>query len=123
MISAQYNGGSSYAVSNSGPVNQVVQPIDGPTVVTAQWVGNKSTSTTIVLHFNEALDQGPAQTTTDYIILTTGLHGQFGKGSRRIRVSSAVYNSLGPYGHLAHVRELNVCQRYQLTVSGTAPTA
>jgi len=121
MISAQYDGGSGYAVSNSGPVKQVVQPNDGPSVVTVQWVGNKSTSTTIVLHFNEALDQGPAQTENNYIILTTGLHGQFGKGSKRIRVSSAVYNSSADTVTLHTSANLNVQKRYQLKVSGTAP--
>ena len=35
------------------------QPATGPAVVSVEWVGNHSTSTTIVVQFNQALDQGP----------------------------------------------------------------
>ena len=127
-ITAQYGGDSTHAGSLSTAVNDTVvdpvvptPPIVGPAVASVEWVGNRSTSTTIVLQFNEALDSGPAQTTTNYTILTTGMHGRFGKGSKRMLVKFAVYNATSDTVTLHTSRPLNVRQRYQLTVNGTSP--
>ena len=119
QITAQYAGDSTHSASASNTINEVVQPIVppnvppivpptapptvpptvGPAVVSVAWVGNHSTSTTIVLQFDQALDPGPAQATSNYTILTTGMHGRFGKGSKRIALKSAVYNASSRDGH------------------------
>ena len=91
----------------------------GPAVVSVEWLGNHSTSTTIVLQFNQSLDAGPAQTKSNYTILTMGLHGQFGKGSKHIALKSAIYNAASHTVTLRASRPLKVGQRYQLTLAGT----
>jgi hypothetical protein len=53
--------------------------------------------------------------------LTTGLHDQFGKGSKRVMVKSAVYNASSETVTLHTSRPLSVRERYQLTVNGSSP--
>ena len=100
-LSAQYQGNSTYSGSVSSTINDVISPVGppitqptiGPAIVSVEWLGNHSTSTTIVLQFNQALDAASAQTTSNYTILTTGLHGQFGKGSKHVALKTAIYNA------------------------------
>jgi hypothetical protein len=125
-ITAQYGGDSTHAGSSSTAVNDVVgNPVApivvGPAVASVEWVGNRNTSTTIVIQFNQALDLEHAQATTNYTILSTNMHGRFGKGSKRVIVKSAVYNAADETVTLHTSRPLNVRQRYQLTVNGTSP--
>jgi hypothetical protein len=125
-ITAQYAGDATHAGSLSTAVNDIVanpgeSTILGPAVTSVKWIGNRSTSTTIVLQFNQALESGPAQTTTNYTILTTGLHDQFGKRSKHIMVKSAVYNASSETVTLHTSRPLSVRHRYQLTVKGSSP--
>jgi hypothetical protein len=125
-LSAQYQGSSTYSGSLSNTIADVVspvtqpvpQPTTGPAVVSVDWLGNHSTSTTIVLQFNQALDAGPAQTTSNYTILTKGLHGQFGKGSKHVALKSAIYNAATQTVTLRASRPLRVGQRYELTLKG-----
>ena len=124
-ITAQYAGDSTHAGSLSTAVNDIVADpgaptILGPAVTSVQWVGNRNSSTTIVLQFNQALASGPAQTTTNYTILTTGMYGRFGRGSTRVMVRSAVYNASSDTVTLHTSRPLSVRQRYQLTVNGSS---
>jgi Bacterial Ig-like domain (group 3)/Right handed beta helix region len=126
-FTAQYGGDSAHLASlsnsfNGNVVATVVGPTVGPAVVSVEWVGSQSTSTTIVLQFNQALASKPAQTTDNYTILTTDLHGRFGKGSKRILVKSAVYNPASETITLHTSHPLNVHERYQLTVNGASPT-
>ena len=130
-ITAQYGGDSMHASSMSTAVNDtvndpVVDPVvptsDGPAVASVEWVGNRTTSTTVILQFDQALEPGPAQTRSNYTILSTGMHGRFGKGSKRLTVKSAVYNAAADMVTLHMSRPLNVRQRYQLTVNGATPT-
>ena len=72
-------------------------------------------------HFSEGLDLASAQNTANYTILTTGRHGQFGKGSQRIRATKAVYDAASQTVTLYPSRRLNINQRYELIVSGKAP--
>ena len=95
--------------------------IVGPTVASVEWVGNRSSSTTIVLQFNQALNSARAQTTSNYMVLTTGKHGLFGKGSKRMIVKSAIYSASSDTVTLHMSRPLNVRRRYQLTVNGSSP--
>jgi Bacterial Ig-like domain (group 3)/Bacterial Ig-like domain len=126
-FTAEYGGDMTHAGSLSTPVSDSVfdpgakPPIVGPAVSSVEWVGNRSTSTTIVLQFNQALDAGRAQATVNYTILATGMHGRFGKGSKRMIVKSAVYNAASRTVTLHTSRPLNVRRRYQLTVNGAAP--
>ncbi len=125
-FTAQYGGDSTHAGSLSTAVNEIVvdpviPTIVGPAVESVEWVGNRSTSTTIVLHFDQALNLGPAQTSTNYTILSSGMHGRFGKGSKRMIVKSAMYNATSQTVTLHTSRPLNVRQRYQLTVNGSSP--
>ena len=126
-FTAQYGGDITHAGSLSTGVNEVVvdpvvpPPIVAPAVTSVEWVGNRNTSTTIVIQFNEALDAGHAQATTNYTVLSTGMHGRFGKGSKRMIVKSAVYNATTETVTLHMSRPLNVRQRYQLTVNGSSP--
>jgi Bacterial Ig-like domain (group 3) len=129
MISAQYTGGSGYAEGASNTVNQVVQSpptvlptSNGPTVTSVQWFGYRESPTTIVLSFSQGLNSVSAQNTADYTILTTGRHGQFGKGSRKIPAAKAVYNAESQTVTLYPSRRLIINQRYELIVSGEAPT-
>jgi hypothetical protein len=63
-----------------------------------------------------------AQNTSDYTILTAGRHGQFGgEGSKRIRVTKAVYDAGSQTVTLDPSRRLNINHRYELIVSGQAP--
>jgi hypothetical protein len=132
-LSAQYQGGSTYSGSSSNTITDVVSPVTqpnpqpapqptiGPAVVSVEWLGNHSTSTTIVLQFNQSLDAGPAQTKSNYTILTRGLHGQFGKGSKHIALKSAIYNAASHTVTLRASRPLKVGQRYQLTLEAAVP--
>ena len=84
-LAAQYSGDSTHSGSSSNSISEVVQPnpqpTDGPTVVSVEWLGNHTASSTIVIRFDQALESGPAQTTSNYSLLTAGQHGQFGSGS------------------------------------------
>ena len=128
-IMAQYNAVAGYTGSLSKPVTQVVQPsggeggdpINGPTVISVEWIGNRTTASTIVLQFNEALNPNIAKIAADYTILTTGLKRAFGAGSKKISVSGAVYDSTTNTVTLHTSKNLSVRQRYQLTVMGIAP--
>lgn len=131
-LTARYGGDSTHSVSSSDPINDLVQPIVqpiappvtqltvGPTVVSVQWLGTHSAASTIVLQFDEALEPGPAQSTANYTILTVGLGGRFGKGSKRIAVKSAIYTAGSEIVTLHTARPLKAGQRYQLTVNGAS---
>ncbi len=118
---AQYGGDSNHSGSSSRLLTNVAQPTAAPAVVSVEWIGSRSASSTIVLQFNQALEPGPAQTTTNYTLLTTGLHGQFGKGSKRLGLKSAIYNAALQTVTLYASRPLKVGQRYQLTIVGASP--
>jgi Bacterial Ig-like domain (group 3)/Right handed beta helix region len=131
-ITAQYGGDSTHLGSLSTATNDIVADpaviptiptiptLDGPAVTSVRWVGDRNSSTTIVLQFNQALASGPAQNFSNYTILTTGMHGRFGRGSTRVMVRSAVYNASSDTVTLHTSQPLSVRQRYQLTVNGSS---
>jgi Bacterial Ig-like domain (group 3)/Right handed beta helix region/Bacterial Ig-like domain len=127
---AQYAGDSVHSASSSNSLSAVVQPIvepdpqptmTGPAVVSVEWVGNHSASSTIVIQFDQALDPGSAQAASNFTILTGGQRGQFGIGSKHILLKSAVYNAASHTVTLHTSRSLKVGQRYQLTLVGASP--
>ena len=129
VISAQYGGTSIYSGSLSNSVAQTIQSLlpiasptsTAPTVTSVRWVGYHGQPPTIVLSFSEGLDPASAQNTANYTILTTGRHGEFGKGSQMIRTTKAVYDAGSRTVTLYPARRLNIEQRYELIVSGEAP--
>jgi Bacterial Ig-like domain (group 3)/Right handed beta helix region/Bacterial Ig-like domain len=131
VISAEYAGSSVYMEGVSNSVGQIVQsapvvapppPVIAPTVTQVNWFDNRASATTIAISFSEAINLASAQNTSDYTILTAGRHGQFGgEGSKRIRVTKAVYDAGSQTVTLDPSRRLNINHRYELIVSGQAP--
>jgi hypothetical protein len=128
FISAEYNGSTDYWANISNTFDQVVQPLpvvtpaaDAPTVNSVSWSANHAQPTTILISVSEALDAASAQNLANYTIMTSGRHGQFGKGSQTIKVTNAVYDAASPTVTLYPARRLTVNQRYELIVSGEAP--
>ena len=129
VISAEYAGSSVYMGGVSNLVSQIVQSppeveptVIAPTVTNVSWFGYRASPTTIAISFSEAINLASAQNTSDFTILTTGRHGQFGgQGSERIRVSKAVYVAGSQTVTLYPSRRLNINERYELIVSGQAP--
>ena len=74
--------------------------IDGPRVTAVQRFGFHAQPTFLVISFNSALDPVPATKVSNYLI--TGPNG------RRIRISSAVYNSTTHAVTLRPAQQLNL---------------
>ncbi len=116
VITATYNGNSTFAASASNAVSLVVAPApgDGPTVVHLARFGFHSLPTTLVLTFDKALDPASAQDPLNYTITNSQGHS--------IRIASVVYNPSTLTVTISPAARLNIHRSYHLTVVGTAPT-
>jgi len=100
--------------SNSVAADLFTYFIDGPQVTSVQRFGVHSQPTYLVINFNSPLDPSSAQNTSNYRIV--------GPGNRRIRLSSATYNSATNSVTLLTAARLNLRTTYRLTINGTAPS-
>jgi len=116
IITAIYNGNSTFATSVSNAVSLVVAPApgDGPTVVHLARFGFHSLPTTLVLTFDKALDPASAQDPLNYTITNSQGHS--------VRIASVVYDPSTLTVTIAPAVRLNLRRSYHLTVIGTAPT-
>ena len=125
-LTAVYGGDSTHSASSSNPINDVVHrasrlltPPPGP-------LSSLSSGLAVIAPHRQSCSSStrlwtrPAQTTANYTILTVGLNGQFGKGSKRIAVKSAIYNAGSQTVTLHTSRPLKAGQRYQLTLNGAS---
>ena len=87
---------------------------DGPRVSTVQRYGYHSQPTYLVIQFDSALDSSPAQNVSNYQI--------FGPGNHRIKVRSAIYNSVTHVVTLMPAQRLILRQSYTLRINGMAPS-
>jgi hypothetical protein len=123
-LTAVFGGNGSLSMSTSNAVSQVVSPSTAvaPTVTSTQRFGFHQQPTTLVLTFSTALSATPAQNASNYQIKTLGGPGRGGSNVGHITpVTSAVYNATAHTVTLSPSQQLDVHNRYQLTVTGTVP--
>ena len=96
---------------NENVVAQGTTPPDGPRIRLLQRFGYHWMPTSILLTFDQALEQATAEDIRNYRI--TGPRG------RAIRVKSAVYDPTTETVTLRHSKRINIHFRYNLTVEGT----
>jgi hypothetical protein len=86
-------------------------------VISVHRFGFHALPTTLVLTFDAELDPGRAQNVANYRIVALG-------GSRRtMRIKAAVYDAAARTVTLRPVHQLNLHNRFRLTVIGTGPNA
>ena len=117
-ITASYSGSDPFASGLSNAVDERVMapattPADGPQIKLLQRFGYHMMPTSIVLTFDQALEQTTAEDTHNYRI--TGPRG------RAIRVTSAVYDPTTETVTLHPSERINIHYKYNLTVDGTKP--
>ena len=115
-ITASYSGSNSFASGLSNAVDEKVvapalTPVDGPRIKLLQRFGYHMMPTSIVLTFDQALEQATAENTHNYRI--TGPRGH------AIRVRSAVYDPQTETVTLRPSERINIHYKYELTVDGT----
>ena len=97
----------------------VAENVPGPAVTLLQRYGFHFQPTTLVLTFNQAMDNARARDLSNYRIVSLGhrrsLHG------RTIAVRGAVYDPVSHTVTLWPAKRLNIHRTYRLTVNGTAP--
>ena len=114
VIIAVYSGDPNYVGSPSATVNlDINNNLPGPTINSVERFGFHAWPTTLVLHFNEALDPARAQDVANYRIV--------GPDGRTVAIASAVYDSAAHTVTLAPRRRLDLHRIYRLTVVGTGP--
>ncbi len=92
-----------------------------PEVVRLQRIGGGARPTQIVLSFDEALDSGFADMTSNYVFRPVVRGRPLNKPRQMIRVKSAVYDPANHTVTLRTAKRLNLNQVYQITVNGMAP--
>jgi hypothetical protein len=123
-ITAVYAAAGSFLASSSAPLTHVVTaastppPVtssapDGPKVTLVQRYGYHMMPTSIVLTFDQALDDVLAEDADDYSII--------GPAGQSIAIRSAVYNPETLTVTLRPSQRISVHKTYELTVDGTAP--
>jgi hypothetical protein len=111
-ITATYNGSNPFASSPSNAVDEnVVTTVDGPQIKLVQRYGYHMMPTSIVLTFDQALEQATAEDTHNYRIT--------GPSGHAIRVTSAVYDPTTETVTLRPSERINIHHKYNLTVEGT----
>ncbi len=112
-IAASYSGNLDFNGNNSNVVTLVVNsppPSDGPQITLLQRYGYHMMPTSLVLTFDQALEQATAENPHNYQI--TGPRG------RAIRVTSAVYDPTTDTVTLRPSERINIHYKYELTVDG-----
>ena len=115
-ITASYSGGDPFVSSLSNPVDEKVEApgpapsSDGPQIKQLQRFGYHMMPTSIVLTFDQALEQATAENTHNYRI--TGPRG------RAIRIASAMYDPKTETVTLRPSERINIHFKYELTVKG-----
>jgi Bacterial Ig-like domain (group 3) len=117
-ITASYSGDSSFSASSSSTTEVVAPPVilatvDGPTVVSLLRYGYHMRPTTVVLTFDQALDELTAEDDANYRII--------GPAGRVIGIKSAVYDPATLSVTLRPEQRMNIHHTYELVVDGTAP--
>jgi large repetitive protein len=117
-ITASYSGDSSFAASSSS-TTEIIAPYitpattDGPTVVSLLRFGYHMRPTSVVLTFDQALDELTAQDDENYRII--------GPAGRVIDIKLAVYDPATLSVTLHPEQRINIHHTYELIVDGTAP--
>ncbi len=118
---AIYNGAPSFATSQATPQAQSVSAsvttpppsTDGPRITLVQRYGYHMLPTSIVLTFDQALEQVTAEDAKDYRIV--------GPARQTIAVRKAVYDPADLTVTLYPVDRINIHHTYTLIVDGTSP--
>ncbi len=87
---------------------------DGPQVTSVQRYGYHAQPTYLVINFNSPLDPTAAQNVSNYQIV--------GPGNHRIKVRSAIYNSVTHVVTVMPAQRLILRQTYTLKINGMAPS-
>ncbi len=111
-FTAIYSGDAHYNTSTSVPSYATFSLPDGPLVTLITTAGSHSSTKTLVVHVNEALDAITSQNVNNYKIATAN-------GRSRINVKQAVFNPLDDTVTLSLRSAVPINGRYSLTIVGT----
>ena len=119
MISAVYGGTSLFAASRSSALSQVVGSLESPSVTSVQRFGYHHRPTTLVVHFNEALDPASALNPANYEIVSPGRDGRLGtRDDGQIPIGAIEYDPVDFIVDLQPVSRISLWHPYHLIVRG-----